>query len=153
MEPPTWLTAHEEDAWRSLQEMQLRLSGQLARRLSAQSGLSYPDYEVLVALSSAPDSELRLFELGERLGWEKSRLSHHVTRMANRDLVAKKKCDEDQRGWTVVMTEYGRGEIADAAPGHVEAVRELFIRHLSRDQLAVIADASKTVLQALPTQQ
>ncbi len=152
MKSHEWLAAHEEDAWRSLQEMQMRLSGELARRLSTQSGLSYPDYEVLVALSSVPDGELRLFELGERMGWEKSRLSHHITRMAKRDLVVKKQCEEDQRGWSVVMTEHGRCEIADAAPGHVQAVRELFVQHLTSDQLAVFAEVSKTVLDSLPTQ-
>jgi hypothetical protein len=39
----------EERAWRSLQFMQMRLEGELARQLAG-SGLSHPDYLVLVAL-------------------------------------------------------------------------------------------------------
>ena len=69
--------------------MQMRLEGELARQLAADSGLSYPDYLVLVALTDRPDGRMRLFELAGVLGWEKSRLSHHVARMATRGLVKK----------------------------------------------------------------
>jgi hypothetical protein len=54
--------------------MQMRLTGELARQLAADSGLSYQDYLVLVALTDPPDGRLRLFELGELLGWEKKPL-------------------------------------------------------------------------------
>ena len=92
-----WLNEREERAWRSLQLMQMRLEGELARQLAADSGLSYPDYLVLVALTDRPDGRMRLFELAGVLGWEKSRLSHHVGRMADRGLVRKEKCDSDRR--------------------------------------------------------
>jgi hypothetical protein len=75
-----WLTSREEGAWRALQFMQMRLEGALARQLASDSDLSYPDYLVLVALTDRPDGRMRLFELAEVLGWEKSRLSHHVAR-------------------------------------------------------------------------
>ena len=53
------LTEREERAWRSLQFMQMRLEGELARQLVAESGLSYPDYLVLVALTDRPDGRIR----------------------------------------------------------------------------------------------
>ena len=68
---------------------------------------------------------MRLFELAEVLGWEKSRLSHHVGRMADRGLVKNERCDSDRRGAFVVVTDRGRQEIEAAAPGHVTAVRRL----------------------------
>ena len=79
-----WLSEREERAWRGLQLMQMRLEADLARQLATESGLSYPDYVVLVALTDLPEGRLRLFELGALLGWEKSRLSHHVARMVER---------------------------------------------------------------------
>ncbi len=82
MDEVRWLNDREERAWRSLQFMQMRLEGELARQLAADSGLSYPDYVVLVALTDRPDGRMRLFELADVLGWEKSRLSHQVNRMA-----------------------------------------------------------------------
>lgn len=144
-----WLDERELRAWRSLQLMQMRLDGELARQLAIDSGLSYPDYVVLVALTDRPDGRMRLFELAEVLGWEKSRLSHHVARMAARGLVAKEKCDSDRRGAFVVITSDGRRVIEAAAPGHVAAVRRLFIDPLSPAQLDAIGDAAEIVLAAL----
>jgi DNA-binding MarR family transcriptional regulator len=92
---------------------------------------------------------MRLFELAEALGWEKSRLSHQVARMAGRDLVTKEKCDSDRRGAFVVVTGYGRSVIEAAAPGHVAAVRRLFVDRLTPDQLDAIGDAAEVVLAAL----
>ena len=55
--------------------------------------------------------------------------------MADRGLVAKEQCDSDRRGAYVVVTTHGRSEIEAAAPGHVAAVRRLFVDRLTPDQL------------------
>ena len=102
-----WLEPDQEQAWRSLQFMQMRLEGALARQLATESGLSYPDYLVLVALTDRADGRMRMFELAEQLGWERSRLSHQVGRMAERGMVAKEKCGDDRRGAFVVVTTRG----------------------------------------------
>jgi DNA-binding MarR family transcriptional regulator len=144
-----WLDEREERAWRALQFMQMRLDAELARQLGADSGLSYPDYLVLVALTDHPVGSLRLSELGRVLGWEKSRLSHHVARMADRGLVVKEQCDSDRRGTFVAVTKKGRTEIESAALGHVRAVRALFIDRLTPDELDVIATAAEKVLAGM----
>lgn len=144
-----WLSDREERAWRALQSMEMRLEAELARQLSTESRLSYPDYAVLVALTDQPQGRLRLFELGRLLGWEKSRLSHHVARMADRGLVCKERCDSDRRGAFVAVTAKGRREIAVAAPGHARAVRRLFVDRLTPDQLDVITAVAEKVLAAL----
>ncbi len=141
-----WLDEREERAWRALQFMQMRLEAELARQLANGSGLSYSDYLVLVALTDRTEARLRLFELGEVLGWEKSRLSHHVGRMADRGLVKKEKCDSDRRGAFVVLTKQGRKAIEAAAPGHVNIVRRLFIDKLTPAELDVISLAAERVL-------
>lgn len=146
MEDVPWLKEEQERAWRALQFMQMRLDGELARQLAAESGLSYSDYVVLVALTDRPDGRMRLFELAAVLGWEKSRLSHHAARMADRGLVKKQKCDADRRGAYVVVTKRGRKELEAAAPGHVAAVRRLFVDRLTPNQLAAIGDAAEAVL-------
>lgn len=144
-----WLSDRELRAWRALQFMQMRLEGALARQLAEDSGLSYPDYVVLVALTDAPDGRLRAFELAEVLGWEKSRLSHHAARMVDRGLVRKEPCESDRRGAYIVVTDDGREAIAGAAPGHAAAVRHLFVDRLTAAQLDAVRDAAETVLAAL----
>jgi DNA-binding MarR family transcriptional regulator len=149
VDDPRWLTGPEERAWRALQFMQMRLEARLARQLAADSGLSLKDYGVLVALTDHPDGWLRQFELGHLLGWEKSRLSHHLARMEKRGLVTKERCDQDRRGAFVAVTEAGRREIEEAAPGHVAAVRRQFVDVLTPEQLDLIAEAAEAVLAKL----
>jgi DNA-binding MarR family transcriptional regulator len=149
MQAVRWLNEREERAWRALQFMQMRLIGELSRQLAAESGLSYQDYVVLVALTDRSDGRLRLYELGRILGWEKSRVSHHVGRMGERGLVRKEPCHTDRRGAFVVVTPHGRREIEAAAPGHVAKVRELFIDRLTPRQLDAFADAAEAVLTGL----
>ncbi|MEO7557074.1 MAG: MarR family transcriptional regulator [Acidimicrobiales bacterium] len=148
MDDVRWLDEREERAWRALQFMQMRLEGELARQLAG-SGLSYPDYVVLVALTDRPDTRMRLYELAQILGWEKSRASHQVSRMVERGLVKKEKCASDRRGAYVVLTSRGRRAIEAAAPGHVTTVRRLFVDCLTLRQLDAVRAAAETVLARL----
>src|SRR3546814_15343138 len=89
-------------------------------------------------LSEAPEGRLRIFELGAQLEWEKSRLSHHLRRMEQRDLIVREECDTDRRGAFVILTPTGRVAIEGAAPKHVAEVRDAFIYALTPDQLEPI---------------
>jgi DNA-binding MarR family transcriptional regulator len=144
-----WLSDSEERAWRSLQFMQMRLTAELARQLAENSSLSYPDYIVLVALTSQLGGRSRIFEVANQIGWEKSRLSHHIGRMSERGLVTREKCDSDRRGAFVVITRQGRRELEAAAPSHVDAVRRLFFDRLTPEQIDVIRQVSETTLANL----
>ncbi|MCO5967852.1 MarR family winged helix-turn-helix transcriptional regulator [Actinoallomurus soli] len=146
-----WLDDQEQRAWRAFIRMHGRLTARLNRQLQADSGLSLADYEVLVQLTDAPDGRLRPFELQRDLQWEQSRLSHHLTRMQRRGLVAREECDEDGRGALIALTDEGRRAIVAAAPGHVETVRRLFFEGLTRDQLATLRQVSDEVLARLDT--
>lgn len=144
-----WLTAQEQRAWQGLQFMQMRLTAELARRLAVDSELSYSDYLVLVALTGEQQGRLRSWELARDLGWEKSRVSHHVTRMVERDLLRRRACTTDRRGGYVAVTAFGRRQIAAAAAGHVRAVRSLFLDHVTGEELEAIAAASEKVIAVL----
>ena len=144
-----WLDEEELRAWRSLQIMQNQLSAALGRELLERSGLSYVDYLVLAALTDRTDGRMRAFELGRELGWEKSRVSHHISRMAERGLVEKQKCSADRRGAHVAITKLGRQAIEAAAPEHVASVRRRFMDRLTKDQVRVLAEISSKVLAGL----
>lgn len=133
-----WLDGAEARAWRGYLRMQTLLSAELARQLVADAGLSLADYEVLVILSETPERRLRMFELGSQLLWEKSRLSHHVTRMERRGLVAREDCASDARGAFVVITDKGLAAITEAAPAHVANVRAAMFDHLSPDEVTAL---------------
>jgi DNA-binding MarR family transcriptional regulator len=144
-----WLTQREQRAWRAFLAMQRQLIGRTARELQRESGLSGADYEVLVNLSEAPDGRLRAFELGAATQWEKSRLSHHITRMVDRGLVRRESCPTDSRGAFVVLTAAGRKTVEAAAPRHVEHVRRWFIDSLTPEQLDALADICEAIVAKL----
>ena len=151
MRDTPWLTGAEEAAWRGFLRTHAAVTAELGRRLAVESSLSYPDYEVLVTLTDQVDGRLRLFEIAELLGWEKSRVSHQIARMVERGLVEKVRCDTDRRGSFVTPTTEGRQAITSAAPGHVAAVRQLFIDRLTSAQLEAVAGIATNVLA--PTDQ
>jgi len=82
-----WLTEREERIWRGWMTLNAELSAAMQRHLQAEAGLSMSDYEVLVHLTDDPGGRIRVTELAGLLQWERSRVSHHVTRMERRGLV------------------------------------------------------------------
>jgi DNA-binding MarR family transcriptional regulator len=148
-ETPRWLTPTELNAWRGFVRMQERLSGRVSRHLQATSNLSAADYGVLVHLVDAPGGRMRSADLARSLEWEKSRMSHQVSRMMRRGLVIREECPEDGRGAFVVITLAGRRVIAAAAPCHVKTVRRLFVDSLTPEELEVLARVAHRVLERL----
>jgi DNA-binding MarR family transcriptional regulator len=144
-----WLTPDEQRAWRAYLRTGTLLSAALNRQLQADSGLSLPEYEVLVRLSEAPGGQLRPFQLGLALDWEQSRLSHLLSRMTRRGFVVRQDCPGDRRGALVMLTGRGRAAIESAAPGHVAAVRRLVFDQMDRAQATAFRQAFEAILAAL----
>ena len=144
-----WLNTDEQRVWRTYVRMSSLLPAQLNRQLQQDSGLTLPEYEVLVQLSEAPGGRLRPFQICEALTWEQSRLSHQLTRMQHRGLDDREECEADGRGAFVVLTPAGAEAIAAAAPGHVAAVRALIFDRLTDAQRAAFEEACTAVVDAL----
>ncbi|GAA1148956.1 MarR family winged helix-turn-helix transcriptional regulator [Nocardioides aquiterrae] len=144
-----WLDPDEQRAWRAWLDAHAHLSARLNRELQATSGLSLSDYDVLVHLTDVPDGRLRAFELARGLEWEKSRVSRQVARMAERGLVERAASPEDGRGAYVAITAAGRQAIENAAPAHVELVRQLVFDGLTTAQVRTLATVALSVLSRL----
>ena len=140
-----WLTAEQQDTWRSFQQGVARLIAVLERELDAQSGLSTHEYEVLVHLSEAPGRTLRMAQLAESLAHSRSRLTHTIRRMEESGLVARVPCEEDARGVNATMTEKGWTTLVAAAPGHVQSVRDHLVDVITPEQFAALGDAMEAV--------
>ncbi|MCX5253913.1 MarR family transcriptional regulator [Streptomyces canus] len=144
-----WLTPEEQRAWRGFVRLHERLGGRLGRLLQSESHVSPADFAVLVHLTDTPEGRQRYQDLARALEWEKSRMSHHIARMAGRGMVVREECLEDARGAFVVITDVGRAAVEAAAPRHVEAVRELFMDHVTPAELRVLAEISERVISKL----
>jgi DNA-binding MarR family transcriptional regulator len=148
---PRWLDAREQSAWRAYLEMNAKLSARLNREMQDESGISIADFSVLVQLSEHVDARMRVLELARALGWEKSRLSHQLTRMQQRGLVERSNCNEDRRGAFVVLTDQGRDAVDAAAPRHVEAVRRYLFDGLTAEQVDALGEVARSVVGRIET--
>jgi DNA-binding MarR family transcriptional regulator len=147
-----WLTAEEERVWRRWMTLNARLSATLHKELQDDAGLSMSDFEVLVHLTDSPEGRVRVTDLARLLQWERSRVSHHVTRMEGRRLVQRVECTEDGRGAFVEITPQGRAAIEQAAPGHVDTVRRLVFDALSPEEIDAFATVIDKALAQLDNQ-
>jgi DNA-binding MarR family transcriptional regulator len=147
-----WLSDDEQRTWRTYLRMSSLLPAALNRELQQDSGLTLPEYEVLVQLSEAPQHRLRPFQICEALNWEQSRLSHQLTRMERRGLVTRRECEADGRGAFIELTAAGTDAIGAAAPRHVTAVRRLVFDRFSDAQRASFEEACASIVTALSEQ-
>jgi DNA-binding MarR family transcriptional regulator len=151
MTEPRWLDAREAHLWQAYRDTQRELTRVLEARLISNSGLSGADYALLHPLSTAEDGVLRTRDLGRSVGWERSRLSHQVSRMEKRGLVAREDCAADARGSMVRLTDLGRKAVEAAAPDHVDAVRTYFFDHLSAAEQQQFTALFERVLGGIPS--
>ncbi len=142
---PRWLTPAQQRAWLAYIRVQLRMNYEMHRQLQADSGLSLSDYDILVALSNAPHARMRVADLAAQIGWERSRVSHHLRRMCERGLTERQPSPDDGRATAASLTAFGREAITQAAPGHVELVRRLFFDPIPDELLAPLTAALEHV--------
>jgi DNA-binding MarR family transcriptional regulator len=149
MADPAAVTPEEWEIWRAFHAMWKRLDLAIERQLHEVSGISEPDYEILITLFESPKNQLRSRELGTATGWEKSRLSHQLTRLERRGLVARSDCDTDARGTWITITPDGRRAILGAIREHADSIRRLFFDVVTDDEKAMFKDVAERVLEAI----
>lgn len=142
-------SAEERELWRTFYVMRRQLELTLERRLQSDANISAADYEVLIALFNDPSQRLRAGQIGDIIGWEKSRVSHQITRMEHRGLVKREECGDDARGVWVVLTAEGGGAVLSTMPDRTAAIREYFFDVLSDDEKSVLMDISRRVLDKI----
>ncbi|MDN3242501.1 MarR family winged helix-turn-helix transcriptional regulator [Glycomyces tritici] len=132
-----WLDPDEERAWRAFRRVMVAVQTGTARDLAA-IGLSEADYEVLSTLSERPGHTSTLGEQADKMGWSRSRLSRHASRMEARGLLRRDPDPADGRGCLLVLTAQGMKALEDAAPAHLASVRRHFIDRLEPRDLAAL---------------
>jgi len=135
------LSPQELRVWHAFQLMGMEVLGRVGRDLAAGAGLTGPEFGVLSRLAGIGKGEMRQQSLAECMGWDKSRLSHQLTRMQQRGLI-KREASEEGRGVLVVLTKQGRKTLEAARPVHAESVRRNLLSRLSADQTAALVRLS-----------
>lgn len=144
-----WLTEREQEIWRSFLSATIGLSDALARQLQRDAGMPHAYYEILVALSEAPDRTLRMSELAGIRGSSRSRLSHAIARLEETGWVRRRGCPTDKRGSYAMLTDKGFAVLEAAAPGHVTEVRERLFDQLTPEQVKQLGEISAAIHRGL----
>ena len=114
--------------------------GRVGRDIAKATGLSGPEFGVLSRLAALGKGEMRQQALSEMMGWDKSRLSHQLTRMQQRRLIQRR--PTDGKGVLVVLTERGRAALDAARPIHADSVRRNLLSRLSSEQIDTMVRVS-----------
>ena len=146
--PPRWLTAAEQEAWRTFvftrNDLDLVLSADLAPY-----GLTTGDYEVLVWLSEAEESRMRMCDLAEALQLSPSGLTRRLDGMVKAGLVERASCASDRRVMWAVLTPAGWDKMRAAAPAHVAGVRRHILDPLGPEGVRQLGELFGRIRQHL----
>ena len=140
---------HELAMWREFIEATELLRTAVAARLQDDAGLSMGDYAVLLALTEAPGTRQRSSDLATAVGWERSRLSHHLGRMERRGLIRREHCTADSRGSEIVLEPAGEQAFHTATAPHLRAIRELFVSALTPEQVTAAGEVASALRRHL----
>lgn len=143
------VSQEEWDAWRAFHSMRRKLDLALERQLQRDAAISGADFGVLITLFDAPGRQLRGRDLGERLAWEKSRVSHQVSRMEKRGLVERRECETDLRGSWIGLTNDGTRAVLGAMRDHAATLRRYFFDVLEPAELSALEAVSHRVTDVL----
>jgi DNA-binding MarR family transcriptional regulator len=144
-----WLSTAEQRYWRSWIAANLLLRDRLGRDLQERTGLSLPDYEIMVRLSESPEHRMRMSELAEVTLSSRSRLSHQIDRMQKAGYIDRQECAQDRRGYFAVLTDTGHDALVAAAPTHVESVRHRIVDVLTPEEFAEFGRLNQKLVDAI----
>jgi DNA-binding MarR family transcriptional regulator len=139
-----WLTAREQQAWRSFISTIPELTAAFEADL-APHGLTMGDYQVLVYLTEAEGNRLRMCDLAEALKLSPSGLTRRLDGMVRNGWVDRASCSGDRRVMYALLTTAGRKKIEAAAPDHVASVRRHFIEPLGASGVRSVGECFAAV--------
>src|ERR1700761_9397637 len=99
------LSPRELRIWYAFRSMGEDVLERVGRDIAQATGLSGPEFGVLSRLAAYGRGEMRQQELATVMAWEKSRLSHQLSRMEKRKLIERRAADG--RATLIVLTKTG----------------------------------------------
>ena len=129
---PSTLTRQELDSWLGFRYMVEETSLSVSRALIAATGMSGGQFGILSILAQVPQNSMRQQELADAMRWDRTRLSHVLTRMEARGWIKRAK---GEKGATIVLLdEAGSREQRTVAPLLARIVKERFFNRRTQVQ-------------------
>ncbi len=148
MDEPRWLTPEQQEAWRNLVEVLVKVPAALETQLQRDAGLTHMGYLVMMTLSEHPDRRLPMSHLAKRACASLSRLSHVVARLEEKGWLRRERDRGDGRVQIAVLTDEGFDKVAQTAPGHAETVQQLIFDRLTPAQARQLGKLAEALLKS-----
>jgi DNA-binding MarR family transcriptional regulator len=133
-------------AWRAFLYAYATVVPRLDHELSSAHGMGLNQFEVLTWLARAGRRGLRMSDLASRVVLSPSGVTRAVDQLERKGLVERCVFEGDKRGYVAKLTLEGRAVLRRATNVHLDGLREHFLEHMSRTQLAHLATALQAVL-------
>jgi DNA-binding MarR family transcriptional regulator len=130
------LSEDELRAWRGLLRANVYLRRELEKDLRRSHRLSGRSHDVLLHLALAPQHRLRMTVLAEAVFFSPSGLTRLIDQLEREGLVVRERREDDTRSYDAVLSTQGLVRLTAAHKDHLRLVRELFIDHLTEEQIA-----------------
>ncbi len=134
------LSPRELRVWHAFRLMGEEVLGRVGRDIAQATGISGPEFGVLSRLAAIGKGEMRQQALARVMGWDKSRLSHQLTRMQERALIERQRANGG--AVLVALTQVGREKLEAARPVHAESIRRNLLLRLTPEQVDTIVRVS-----------
>ena len=134
------------DPWRAFLRGHAHVNRQLERELLAEHGMPLAEYDVLAQLAMAPDRQLRMSDLAERLLLSRSGATRLIDRLEEAGHVERLSCETDRRGQWATLTPAGVERLRAAWPTHLRGIREHFLDRIPERERAALQRALERLL-------
>jgi DNA-binding MarR family transcriptional regulator len=148
-EEPRWLSAEEQQTWRALTSLLVRLPAALDAQLRRDAGITHFDYQVISQLSEQPGRTLPMSALASLTDSSLQRLSQVVTRLEKRGWITRTPDPHNGRVTRATLTEDGWEKVVATAPGHAAEAHDLVIDRLDTAQQAQLRQIAQRITAAI----
>ena len=125
--------------WRRFLEAHATVVAAIERDLEKAGKVSLEWYDVLIAISEGPESQLRLKELGRRLLLTRSGATRLADKLEAAGLVERRPAPDDRRGVVLALTPEGRNALRSAWPVYARGIRKHFLAKLTGKEAAELS--------------
>lgn len=143
------ISPEEFRAYAALIASSTLLQRAVERNLREQADITQVQFEILMNLSDAGDSGIRMAQLADALIVSRSGLSYQVAQLESRGWITRERSADDERGVVARITPAGERMRQRVFAGHIDVVRSAFLDAVEPGELATLTAALERVVGRL----
>jgi DNA-binding MarR family transcriptional regulator len=125
------------------------LLDEVEKQLQETVGLSFPLYEALATLATAPEQRLRMVDITRRMCVSKGNVTQLIDKLERQNLLTREPSPTDRRLVYAKLTQRGRKAAEHGTEIFNRAAQERFARFMTKDEIKQVAAGLTRVIAAL----